>query len=58
MNRYDDNTSPRPSLIENSFKTPELLQSSSSLFPTPPSDSDDSYQKYQIDMLNGMLNSF
>jgi hypothetical protein len=53
MNRYDDNTSPRPSLIENSFKTPELLQSSSSLFPTPPSDSDDSYQKFQIDMLNG-----
>jgi hypothetical protein len=58
MNRYDDNTSPRPSLIENSFKTPEILLSSTSLFPTPPSESDDSYQKYQIDMLNGKLNSF
>ena len=54
MNRYDDNTSPQPTapLLENNFKTPEL-SNNASLFPTPPSDSEESrdsiYNKYQTD---------
>ena len=64
MDRFEDNTSPQPSLIENcsNFKTPEIVQANvSTVFLTPPSDSDDSYNKYQIDyskgtdMLNGKL---
>ena len=65
MDRYDDNTSPQPSLmLENSFKTPEisstvLIPSTTSLFPTPPSDNENnesresisSYHKYQMDYL-------
>jgi hypothetical protein len=60
MNRYDDNISPQPSTIRHldTFKTPETCITGSTsnnlllpTFPTPPSDNDDSYHKYQIDYL-------